>query len=61
MLMPDLGPTETVVKSHTCEYHKKNPSHRSYAGCTCWSSYALVSVPKGPKKFRQLRRLRDDR
>ena len=32
---------EIEVKSAVCDYHKKN-SGRSYAGCTCVSSYALV-------------------
>jgi hypothetical protein len=32
---------EAVVEHRTCEYHKKNPGHRSYAGCTCSSSYGM--------------------
>lgn len=29
----------TEVKTHTCEYHKRQPWDRNFAGCTCSSSY----------------------
>ena len=31
---------ETVLTSHTCEYHKKHPG-KTWAGCTCSGSYGL--------------------
>lgn len=47
---------ESVVKHHTCEYHKENPEHRSYAGCTCSSSYGLRRKVKKVRKPRRLRK-----
>lgn len=46
---------ETVVEHRTCEYHKKHPEHRSYAGCACSATYALR---RKETKVRVPRRLR---
>lgn len=40
---------ETVVKQHTCEYHKKHPGDRNYPGCTCsgsWSRRKKRAIPE---------------
>jgi hypothetical protein len=51
----DPSEHETVVTHRTCEYHKKHPEHRSYAGCTCTSSYVLQRKQKKVRKPRRLR------
>lgn len=37
----DPSEWESVTTHHTCEYHKKNPEHRSWPGCTCSGSYSM--------------------
>lgn len=51
----DVEEYESVVERHTCEYHKRHPERRSYAGCACWSSYSLR---RKEKKVRVPKRLR---
>lgn len=55
LIRHDPSEWETVTEHHTCEYHKEHPEHRSYAGCTCWSSYGYR---RKVKKVRLPRRLR---
>lgn len=38
---PDPREWESVVEHTTCEYHKKNPEHRNYAGCGCSAMYGM--------------------
>lgn len=38
MIVEQLREMESVVKHHTCDYHKRNPG-KPYAGCTCSTSY----------------------
>ena len=56
MLIPDPGPQEVVITQHTCDYHKWHPEDRSWPGCTCSGSYALVS-----KKIPDIREPTDER
>ena len=39
------APMVTEVTSHICDYHKRNPQNRNYAGCTCSTAYVEKIKP----------------
>ena len=42
MLIPyDPDGEVTEIKTHTCEYHKRQPWDRGWPGCTCSSGYGV--------------------
>lgn len=40
-MIKSLPKSECEVKHSICEYHRKHPEDKSYAGCLCSSSYVL--------------------
>ncbi len=46
----------TVTTHNVCSYHKSNPN-KSYAGCTCISSYSLRKATRDEQAENKKRRL----
>ncbi len=50
MLLGDMNDEyETIVKRNVCNYHKKHPENKSWAGCACSTTYIRRKKKDGTK------------
>ncbi len=57
MIYKPLEKTETEVTHHVCPFHQKYPS-RTYAGCTCSSTYTLRKAKNDSTQVSRVQRKR---
>jgi hypothetical protein len=50
-------PQKVEIKHHVCDFHKRHPEQRNYAGCTCCNSWSTRD--KRPDEYTEEERLKE--